>query len=375
MPRITHKAPKRNVESCQLNATDKLDCLAGRNRSQSFRAGRVLDARPPRGVDLITKPRLSIGLPVYNGGDYLIQSLDALLGQTFEDFELILSSNASTDGTDDICRDYAAKDPRVRFFRQPTNIGAVPNHMFVFEQATGELFKWASGDDLYARDLLERCIQLLDEHPEAILAHAWTAAVDSAGMIIQAHKYPLNTDSPIASERLRSLLYGGDDLPGAIRADDFYGVMRSDVLRRVKPHDSYYHADCTFTAELALHGPFQQVPEWLYFRRHHPGRAHQAKPTMRAWCANLDPKRANRVRHPAIRLLGEYAWGYYDAVRRAPLTSDERRECYLVISRWLASRAYRRLPGGTSPVEPSAIGHIAGEVAVHSVVAGQPPGR
>jgi glycosyltransferase involved in cell wall biosynthesis len=326
-------------------------------------------------VDAITKPRLSIGLPVYNGGDYLVQSLDALLGQTFEDFELILSSNASTDRTDDICREYAIKDSRIRFFRQPINIGAVPNHIFVFEQATGELFKWASGDDLYARDLLERSIQLLDEHPEAILAHSWTAAVDGAGTIIQAHKYPLNTDSPSASERLRSLLYGGDDLPGAIRADDFYGVIRSDALRRVKPHDSYYHADCTFTAELALHGPFQQVPEWLYFRRHHPGRAHQAKPTMRAWCANLDPKRANRVRHPAIRLLGEYAWGYYDAVRRAPLTPGERRECYGVISRWLASRAYRRLPGRTAPAEPSAIGHIAAEVAVQTVVAGQAPGR
>ena len=107
-------------------------------------------------MNVISTPRLSIGLPVYNGADYLAQSLDSLLGQTYEDFELILSSNASTDATDDICRAYAARDSRIRFFRQPTNIGAVPNHYFVFEQATGELFKWASGDDLYARDLLAR---------------------------------------------------------------------------------------------------------------------------------------------------------------------------------------------------------------------------
>jgi glycosyltransferase involved in cell wall biosynthesis len=323
-------------------------------------------------LEVISKPRLSIGLPVYNGADYLAESLEALLGQTFEDFELILSSNASTDETDDICRTYAAKDARIRFFRQPTNIGAVPNHFFVLEQSTGELFKWASADDLYARDLLARCIQLLDEHPEAILAHSWTAAVDGAGTLIQAHKYPLKTDSPSPSERLRSMLYGGDDLPGAIRADDFYGVIRSDVLRRVKFHDSYYHADQTFVAELALHGRFQQVPEWLYFRRHHPGRAHQAMPTMRTWCANLDPKRANRLRHPAVRLLGEYVWGYYDAVRRAPLTADERRECYREISRWLASRVYRRLLGRSSVVDQSANGHVAEKIAVHSVVAGQP---
>jgi glycosyltransferase involved in cell wall biosynthesis len=331
--------------------------------------------RPRRELDLISKPRLSIGLPVYNGADFLAQSLDSLLGQTFEDFELIISSNASTDATDDICSAYAARDPRVQFFRQSTNIGAVPNHYFVFGQATGELFKWASGDDLYARDLLARCIERLDQHPEAVLAHSWTAAVDGTGTLIQAHEYPLATDSPVAAERLRSLLFGGDDLPGAIRGDDFYGVIRSDVLRRVKPHDSYYHADQTFVAELALHGPFQQVPEWLYFRRHHPGRAHQAKRTIRAWCANLDPKRESRLKHPTIRLLGEYIWAHYDSVRRAPLTPKERRECYREISRWLASRAYRRLPGRSAPPEPSAINHIGGVVPVQALVAGQPPSQ
>lgn len=312
---------------------------------------------------------------MYNGGAYFAQSLEALLGQTFEDFELIVSSNASTDETDDIGRTYAAKDERIRFFRQPTNIGAVPNHNFVFQKSTGELFKWASGDDLYARDLLARCVQLLDENPETILTHSWTAAVDAKGTVIQAHKYPLRTDSWSASERLRSMLYGGDDLPGAIRADDFYGVIRSDVLRHVRPLDSYHHSDQTFMAELALHGRFQQVPEWLYFRRHHPGRAHQAMPTMRTWCANLDPRRADPLRHPAIRLLGEYAWGYYDAVRRAPLTRWERRECYRVISRWLVSRAFRRLLLGPGDAKPSAIDHVEQRIAVHAVVAGQAPRR
>jgi glycosyltransferase involved in cell wall biosynthesis len=326
-------------------------------------------------VNVISKPRLSIGLPVYNGADYVAQSLEALLGQTFEDFELILSSNASTDATDDICRAYAARDRRIRFFRQRTNIGAVPNHNFVFEQSTGDLFKWASGDDLYARDLLARCIQRLDEHPEAILAHSWTAAIDGAGAVIQAHPYPLETDVRSASKRLHSMLFGGDDLPGAIRADDFYGVIRTDVLRRVKPLDSYYHSDQTFMAELTLHGPFVQVPEWLYFRRHHAGRAHQAMPTTRTWCANLDPKRASRLRHPAIRLVGEYVWAYYDSVRRAPLTPDERRRCYREISRWLANRANRRLSGRSVPVERSAVNHVAGPVTIRSVVAGQPPGQ
>lgn len=323
-------------------------------------------------MDIIDEPRLSIGLPVYNGEDYLAQSLDALLGQTYEDFELIISSNASTDATDDICRSYEARDPRIRFFRQPENIGAAPNHDFVFRQARGELFKWASGDDLYARDLLSRCIALLDEHPDVVLAHSWTAAIDGNGDVIQALEYPLATDSPRASERLRSMLFPDDELPGAIRADDFYGVIRSDVLRRVKPHGSFYHADQTFMAEVALHGPFLQVPDWLYFRRHHPGRAHQANPTISTWCSNLDPKRADRLRHPAARLVGEYVLSYFASVSRAPLTRSERLACYGVLFRWIGSRVSRRLPGHSGPEEVGTFGDVDQDVvSVRSVVAGQ----
>ena len=101
-----------------------------------------------------TIPRLTIGLPVYNGEKYLGESLEALLGQSYEDFELIIADNASTDGTGDICRRYEKQDSRIRCVRQPRNIGCAPNHNFVVWQARGELFKWASHDDLYARNML-----------------------------------------------------------------------------------------------------------------------------------------------------------------------------------------------------------------------------
>ena len=97
--------------------------------------------------------RLTIGLPVYNGEKYIAESLDVLLGQSFADFELIISDNASTDGTGDICLRYDRQDSRVRYFRQPDNVGPGPNHNFVAEKARGELFKWAANDDLYACDL------------------------------------------------------------------------------------------------------------------------------------------------------------------------------------------------------------------------------
>jgi polysaccharide pyruvyl transferase WcaK-like protein/glycosyltransferase involved in cell wall biosynthesis len=303
-------------------------------------------------------PRLSIGLPVYNGEEYVAESLDALLGQTYGDFELIISDNASTDGTADICRRYEKKDSRIRYIRQPRNIGANPNHNFVFQQSHGELFKWASADDVYAPTLLQCCIDALDEHRDVVLAHSWTAAIDGAGKLTQALEYPLATDSLRAPKRFRSILLGcsglfdsgdGDDRKviqtdnvGVIRADDQYGVIRANVLRRVAPAASYYHADRIIVLEIALHGLFHQTPEWLYFRRDHPGRAAHA-PTARTFCAALDPRRSDRLRHPVARLYAEYMWGFAAAIQRAPLSHADRRECYHYLAQWVANRAANRV--------------------------------
>lgn len=285
-------------------------------------------------------PRLSVGLPVYNGEQYLSASLDALLGQSYGGFELIISDNASTDATPDICRRYQKLDSRVRYVRQPRNVGAAANHYFVFQESRGELFKWASADDLYAPHLLERCVGALDEFPDIVLAHSWTAAIDDDGRVTQALDYPLMTSSRQAPERFRSMLYGtGEDDEGVIRADDQYGVVRAHVLRRVLPQGSYYHSDRTMMAAVALHGPFHQTPEWLYFRRDHEGRPQHACRTIRTWCANLDPRRADRCRHPTARLVVEYPLGYLVAIRAAPLSSADRRACYVHLGQWSMARA------------------------------------
>jgi glycosyltransferase involved in cell wall biosynthesis len=277
-------------------------------------------------------PRLSIGLPVYNGENFLAESLEALLCQSFEDFELIISDNASTDETTAICRRYGQQDSRIRYLRQPRNIGCASNHNFLVGQARGALFKWASHDDLYARDLLERCVDALDEYPHVVLAHSWTAMIDGSGKVTQHVEYPLATASLQAPERFRSMLFGDG-------GDDTGGVIRTRILRRTSLHGSHHHADRTITTEFALQGPFYQVPDWLYFRRDHPERAERACPTVRTRCANLDPRRADRLRHPAARLYAEYVWGYVAAIRHAPLSPTERRECYRYLAEWLASRA------------------------------------
>lgn len=321
-------------------------------------------------------PRLSIGLPVYNGEKYVAESIDALLGQTYEDFELIISDNASTDGTAGVCRQYQRSDSRVRYFRQERNIGAAPNQDFLLRQARGELFKWAAADDLYARDLVQRCIEVLDGHPDVILAHCWTAAVDDAGKVIQSLEYPLKTSSRSAPERFRTMLFGtGENDYGLLRADDNYGVMRTAVLRQVTPQGSYYHADRVFTTEIALHGRFLQVPDWLYFRRDHGDRPQHATPTVRGWCANLDPRRKNRVLHPAGRLLAEFVLGYLAAIRRAPLSSADRFECYRILARWGSGRlgpvAKRIFGGGVLAGEPVHVPTPSESISVDAVVAGR----
>jgi glycosyltransferase involved in cell wall biosynthesis len=288
-------------------------------------------------MEVTAGPRLSIGLPIYNGENYLAETLDSLLGQSYENFELIISDNASTDGTAGICRRYMKQDSRIRYICQPRNIGLAPNHNFLVREARGELFKWADHDDLCARDLLASCVDALDEYPDVVLAYSLTALIDSSGLMTDALEGSLGTASSRAPERFRSILY-------AKGGDEGCGVIRMKVLRKTSLLGSYHRADRTITAELVLHGPFYQVPDWLYMRRDHPDRVERACPTVRSRCALLDPRRADRLRHPTVRLYAEYVWAYVAAIQGAPLSYADRHECYRRLMEWASSRA---LPGRT----------------------------
>lgn len=310
-------------------------------------------------------PRLSIGLAVYNGENFLAQSIESLLGQTYENFELIISDNASTDATADICARYGKQDSRIRYFRQPQNIGSAPNHNFTIHQARGELFKSASHDDLYARDLIKRCVEALDKQPEVVLAHSWSVVIDEHNAVTEVVDYPVNTADLRAPERLRSMLFDG-------WGDDEGGVVRTEVLRRTPLHGSYHFADRTFTTRLAMYGPFHMVPDYLYFRRHHAGQSGAAV-SVRSRCAILDPRRANRLRHPMARLYAEYIAGYASAIRRAPLSAADKRECYAVLGRWVAGRAMpvaKRTLSGSALQRGERRSPAPQEISVESLVAG-----
>ena len=230
---------------------------------------------------LVNNPfRLSIGLPVYNGERFLAQALDCLLVQTFQDFEIIISDNASTDRTSDISRDYARADRRVRYIRNPRNLGAIANFNRVFDLSSAPLFKWAAHDDLYHEDYLESCVRILDENPDVMLAHSNAAFIDENGKpfpfdskagcyidpktgVLQRPDSPAIGDSPIAVERFWQVLAYARW--GTLQ----FGVIRRQILQQTRLEQNFAGSDRPLLAELALLGRFKSSPERLFLKRFH----------------------------------------------------------------------------------------------------------
>jgi glycosyltransferase involved in cell wall biosynthesis len=278
------------------------------------------------------QPPLTVGLPVYNGENYLTESLDSLLAQTFTDFELVISDNHSSDATEEICRHYAARDSRIRYLRQKRNIGAIPNHNILLDRARTPYFKWAAHDDLYGPELLAKCVAVLDDDPAVVLCHGDKAVIDADGVVVDRLEYRLHTASPDPVERFRSLVV-------ADGADDEYGVIRTRVLRTVRAKDSYHHASRPWIAEIALRGRFHQVHDLLYFRRDHPSRSDR-RATIPALSANLDPRRAGQS---TTRLMAEYGYRYFEAVARAPISRSQKRACYRILLARLSGSGFQRI--------------------------------
>lgn len=259
-------------------------------------------------------PRVSLGLPVYNGDRYLAAALDSLLAQTFTDFELIICDNASTDGTEEICRVYAQRDQRIRYCRADRNSGAVRNHNWAAELARGEFFKWTAHDDIYAPSFLERCVAHLDDHPDVVLVFTRSQFIDERGALLDEYRHPLNLGSPDLAERFLGFVCGSH-----IMVED-YGLMRRAVLERTPRYGNYVWSDMTLFGELALHGPFHEVPEILFFRREHPARAMRANKDARSLSVFNDPQGSGGSVCPTWRVL----LGHMASLFRAPLSMSER---------------------------------------------------
>lgn len=216
------------------------------------------------------RPRVSIGLPVYNGGRFLAEALDSHLAQTYADFELIISDNASTDQTEAICRAYAAKDGRIRYYRNEQNLGMGPNFNRVFQLSCSEYFKWVTADDLCEPNYLARCVELLDADPTVVLTYAKAKFIDETGKSLDAIEDPgWNLQSEAAHERMCSVLYSGHWV------NCHYGLIRAHALSKTRLMPSYPEGDYRLLGELSLTGKFFEIPEYLFVRRLHPGASSQ----------------------------------------------------------------------------------------------------
>lgn len=210
-------------------------------------------------------PLISVGMPVFNGEPFLSGAIEAILDQTFGDFELIISDNASTDGTEKICKDFAARDSRIRYYRNAENIGAARNYKRLVDLARGEYFRWSNADDLFAPRLHELCLGALKSHPEAVLSYGGTELIDADGVSFDAYDDNLHIRDALASQRLPRY-FRQVGLTNAI-----YGLMRMDAVRStdVFGDGSLPAGDTAFMAQLLMIGSFVEVPETLFFRRMH----------------------------------------------------------------------------------------------------------
>jgi glycosyltransferase involved in cell wall biosynthesis len=210
------------------------------------------------------KPYVSIGLPVYNGQQYLKIAIDSILNQTFQDFEIIISDNASTDLTEKICREYAESDSRVYYHRSPQNMGVIWNFNRVFELSRADLFRWATADDFIAPQLIEKCVEVLDAEPETVLCCGRTTIVDENGDIVSKHRDNMDFHFQRAKDRYRHF----EENLGLCNAH--YGLMRSSALRKTRLLGNFLGSDEVFLGELTLYGKFHEIPYDLLFRRFHP---------------------------------------------------------------------------------------------------------
>lgn len=264
---------------------------------------------------------LSVGLAVYNGEDYLEQAIQSILGQTFKDFELILSDNASTDRTAEICEEYAKRDPRIRYVRHSVNIGGANNENSTFGLARGKYFRLAAHDDICEPLLFERCIEALEAQPDVVLCYSQCIEIDDNGrrgeMISRNH-----ASSPDPVKRFEAIALARDF------CEESYGIIRSDVLARTRLQQNYTGSDRTLLSELGLYGRFYEVREPLFLKRFHKKNRYTDWRARMAWFSS---DFEGKITLP----FWIQFFDYIETIRRVPLSRKDKWRCYLAMVKWV----------------------------------------
>jgi glycosyltransferase involved in cell wall biosynthesis len=209
-------------------------------------------------------PVVSLVVPVRNGEKYLEETLKSLLAQDFDDFELIITDNASSDRTPAIAQAFSAQDPRVRYVRNNRDVGAAANFNRGFELSQGEFFKWCAHDDLLSTDFLSRCVEALRQNPGAALAHGRQQLIDSAGNPMPGITGDLTDIDDVADPARRfRMVFATQGFDTAM-----FGLFRRACLARTSLHRPYYGSDIALLAECALLGRFVATTAVFYNREH-----------------------------------------------------------------------------------------------------------
>ena len=279
------------------------------------------------------KPNLSIGLPVFNGEKYLRQAIDSILFQTYSDFELIISDNASVDKTEDICREYVKLDDRVSYYRSEKNHGAAWNWNRVFKLSSGVYFKWVAHDDVMVPEFLSKCLTVLERDPSIILCHSKNAIINEFDEIVGKYEIGHIIDSQKPHFRFSQILQK-IGLPWLI-----FGVFRRDLLGKTSLFKSYIGSDWTLLAEISLLGRIFEIQEYLFRRRDHkesytdkhyiePVTIHDYRTETLWWTGG---RKKPLVVLPNWKLFIEF----FKTVNSVSLGLNERWMCYREICRWL----------------------------------------
>ncbi|GAB4524375.1 MAG: glycosyltransferase family 2 protein [Pleurocapsa sp.] len=274
-------------------------------------------------------PRIVIGLPVYNGENYLSKAIESILAQSFTDFQLFIGDNASTDATESICRQYAQRDSRIKYHRHKQNIGAAPNFNFLFQPGDAPYFKWAAHDDMLEPDYLRQCIELLDRDSSIVIAHSPAFEIDQDDNKVRTYdgiNLSLNADRP--RDRFWRLVW-------TEHFTEIFGVMRSQIIAKTKLHGSYVGSDRNFLAEILLHGNIGYTSDRLFCRREHPESyvaALKDNAQRRQW---FDPKANYPDRLTGLIKAKEYS----SAIASAPIPVSEKISCWGMLIEFVARRS------------------------------------
>ena len=233
-------------------------------------------------------------MPVFNGELYLEKALRSVLAQTFPDFELIISDNASTDRTGEICLDYANQDSRIRYYRNQANVGYCKNQNHIYHLSRGEYVLLAHHDDIRAPAYLERTLSILDSDPSVTVCYSTTRDIDANGDLLPRTDPVLRFDSFCLRDRFRDVITM-DHL-----CEPDFGLTRMDTLKKTKLHGAYADSDRVLLAELALYGRFYKVSECLFFRRAHPLQSTAVSPDRRSRTVWFDPENKRQVPVPTL---------------------------------------------------------------------------